>query len=113
MKTRPFVKLTKLEKLRAALPVLLAARRLVILDAEEPLQAIALAGNCKIECEFAREAMRFVLWEPYLQSWQEHPLTTRGVITKAFDRAIKYAKKGGEPKSAGGGRVAARSVVRP
>ena len=88
-----FVRLTKTQQLRAAVPVLERARRLCVLDGEEPLQAIAVAGNCGIECEYARQVMRHVLWVPDLISWQMHPLTTRGAITKAFDRALKYARK--------------------
>ena len=79
-------------QLRLALPVLLAARS-AILAGEEPLAAIADAGNGRIECEYARRALRIVLWHENLLVWQSCRSTSQSDRTRAIDKAIRLCKR--------------------
>lgn len=99
-----FRTLTQAEQFRLALPVLVAARHSV-LAGELPLEAIAAAGNARIECEYARRALRAALWEGNLLSWQTSAALRQSDKTRALDRAIRLcrrvdAKRGGWKVSA-------------
>ena len=77
----------------AALPVLIAARQLVVHEGEEPLQAIAVASNSGISGEYARRILRGVLYEANLLAWQSNPATLKSDKRRAFDRAIVAARR--------------------
>lgn len=87
-----FVKLTQVEKDLAALPVLLAARRAVVLDGAEPIAAIQEAGRAEVECHYARQLLERVLGLQ-LYGWQTSPKTLQSDRTRAFDRAIRLARR--------------------
>lgn len=88
-----FVSLSPAEKLQAALPVLLAARRAVMLDGAEPIDAIQEAGRARVACWFARQALASVVPSPTLQQWQADPSVLRSDRTRAFDRAIRLCRR--------------------
>ncbi len=82
-----------LEKLRDALPVLLAARKAVVFDGAEPIDAIQQAGMAGIECWWAREALLSVIPSATLQLWQADPAVKQSDRTRAFDRAIRLCRR--------------------
>ncbi len=96
--------LSQSEQLHRALPVLEAARRDVVAG-DDPLNAIAQAGRSGIECEYARRALRLVLFEWNLLSWQESKGLRKSDKTRAFDRAIRLCRRVKGRK--GGWRVSA------
>lgn len=105
----PFVKATAEEKLRRALPVLLAARKSVVLGGHrEVIGAIQEAGNSGIECHWARELLLEVVAAPNLIAWQTNLTTRQSDITRALDRAIRLARRGLGHR--GGWRVTPRSA---
>lgn len=103
-----FVKLSPDEKLRAALPVLLAARKAVVFDGAQPIDAIQQAGGARVECWFAREALLRVVPMPTLQQWQADPGVKQSDRTRAFDRAIRLARAAFGHR--GGWRVARKAA---
>lgn len=90
--TAPFVKVSVEEQLKAALPVLLGARRLVVLDGYQPVDAIQTAGRCGIASWWARMLLARVVPSPNLLAWQLDPLIRASDKTRAFDRAIRIAR---------------------
>ncbi len=80
------------EKLRAALPVLLAARRAVVLDGTEAIQALQDAGGPTLATWYAREVLLRVVPGVTLQLWQADPSVKQSDRTRAFDRAIRIAR---------------------
>ncbi len=91
--TAPFVELTPVEKHQAALPVLLAARRAVVLDGAQPIDAIQQAGAGGLACWFARQLLLGVVPAVTLQAWQSDPSVKASDKTRAFDRAIRLARR--------------------
>lgn len=89
----PFVKLSPVEKLRAALPILLAARRAVVLEGAQPIDAIQQAGLAGVECWFARTVLLGVVPAVTLQAWQLDPSVKASDRTRAFDRAIRLCRR--------------------
>lgn len=90
--TTTFAKVSYAEKLRAALPVLLAARRAVVFEGTLPIDAIQNAGEAGIASWFARELLLRVVPAPTIQLWQSDPLVKQSDRTRAFDRAIRLAR---------------------
>ena len=84
--------LDRSDQLRLALPVLMGARK-AILAGEDPLQAIAVAGDCGIACEYARRALRLVLYRQNLLEWQEDPAVKQSDRRRAMDAAIRLCKR--------------------
>lgn len=101
--TAPFVKPTTAEKFAAALPVLIAARRLVVLGQVFPLAAILDAAGGSLAAWWAREILLGVVPNVTLQAWQADPSVKRSDRTRAMDRAICVARRS-EPRR-GGWRV--------
>lgn len=87
----PFTRAAVEEQRRLALPVLLAARELVLAGAA-PVDAIAEAGNGTIAAEFARRALRGATFEVNLLTWQSRAGITASDKTRAFDRAIRLCR---------------------
>lgn len=85
-------KLSEAEQLRAALPVLVAARQQVVAGTP-PLEAIAEAGRAGIVAEYARRALRLVVCDQNLLAWQSHPATVQSARTRALDKAIRVARR--------------------
>lgn len=90
--TAQFKRLAQDEQHRAALPVLLAARKAVVLDGAQPIDAIQQAGNAGLACHWARQLLLDVVPTPTLQQWQLDPSVLRSDRTRAFDRAIRTAR---------------------
>lgn len=88
-----FRHLTEPEQHRAALPVLLAARRAVVLDGDEPIDAIQRAGEAGLACHFARQLLLSVVPSVTLQAWQLDPAVKQSDRTRALDRAIRVARR--------------------
>jgi len=103
-----FVKLSLQERHRAALPVLLEARRAVVIDGAQPIDAIQQAGMARIECWFAREILLRFVPKVTLQQWQFDPSVMLSDRTRAFDRAIRFARRAFGHK--GGWRVSAEAA---
>ena len=88
-----FVKLSADERLRAALPVLLSARRAVVFEEASPIDAIQQAGMASLACVWAREALLGFVSTPTLQQWQADPSVKQSDRTRAFDRAIRLCRR--------------------
>jgi hypothetical protein len=80
------------EQRARAKPVLLKARAL-FKDGASLVDSIIEAGGGRIECEYARRAIREVTGEPNLMAWSEHFRRTRHEVFKAFDRAVALCSK--------------------
>lgn len=80
------------DQCRRALPVLVEARQRVI-GGEEPLAAIADIGRAGIVCEYARRALRAVLFHENLLTWQASRATSRSDLRRAFDKAIRLCRR--------------------
>ncbi len=91
--TKPFVKATEVERLQAALPVLLAARRAVVFEAASAIDAIQQAGSAGLACWWARQALSSVVPAATLQQWQLDPNIRQSDRTRAFDRAIRLCRR--------------------
>lgn len=88
-----FVPATREEQHRAALPVLLLARRAVVLDGAQPIDAIQEAGKASLASWWARQLLTSVVPAVTLQQWQADPAVLRSDRTRAFDRAIRIARR--------------------
>ncbi len=84
--------LDRSDQLRLGLPVLILARE-DILKGVMPLEAIAEAGKAGIACEYARRALRLVLWRNDLLAWQNDISVRQSDKTRAIDRAIRLCKR--------------------
>lgn len=96
--TTPFIRLSPAEQHRAALPVLLAARHAVVFDGAAPIDAIQQAGAAGLACWWARQALSSVVPSTTLQQWQADPSVRQSDRTRAFDRAIRVARRAGGHK---------------
>lgn len=83
--------LTREQQLRAALPVLLAARKAVVLEGAEPIDAIQQAGEAGIASHYARSVLLEVVGGNLIE-WQSKAATRQSDHTRAFDRAIRLAR---------------------
>lgn len=86
-----FQKLAKSQQLQQALPILLAARRAVVLGGDA-IDAIQRAGNASLACHFARRLLLSVTSSVSLQAWQMDRAVKQSDRTRAFDRAIRLAR---------------------
>lgn len=90
-----YVRPEKAEQLRRALPVLLAARRSIVLGGHrEVINEIQVAGNSGIECHWARGILLEVVPAADLIAWQSNLSIRQSDITRALDRAISIARRG-------------------
>lgn len=92
------------EQRARAKPVLLKARALFKAGASL-IDSIIAAGGGRIECEYARRALREVTGEPNLMAWSEHFKRTRHDVFRALDRAVALCSKA---QHRGGWTVSAR-----
>jgi hypothetical protein len=105
------------EQARRAVPVLVAALRLIRLCGwcqrvmgDETGRwslpgAIAQAGMSGIECEYARRQLRAVLWTDNLPGWNDHPARRLSEVTDVLRRAIASARRVGGMNRRGGWAV--------
>ncbi len=91
--TSKYVPLTLAERHRAALSVLIAARRAVVFEGAEPIDAIQQAGSAGIACWWARQVLSSVVSSVTLQQWQLDPSVMQSDRTRAFDRAIRVCRR--------------------
>jgi hypothetical protein len=87
-----FTKLTEAQRRQASLPILIAARKAVVLDGALPIEAIQEAGQGGLVCHFARQVLLSVTPSATLQAWQLDPTVKQSDRTRAFDRAIRLAR---------------------
>jgi hypothetical protein len=113
-----WVRPSEAEQARRAVPVLEAARKLIIADGwcQGALRdergrwslygAIAEAGGGRIESEYARRQLRDVLALDNLPGWNDAPHRLRSEVTGALLRAIRHARRVGGVNRRGGWAVA-------
>jgi len=88
-----FVRASKAEQLRRALPVLLAARRSIIFgEHRDAIDAIQSAGKAGIECHWARQVLQSVVPSASLIAWQADLSIRQSDFTRALDRAIRLCR---------------------
>lgn len=105
-----FVKASREEQLRGALPVLIAARQSIIDNGDrDVVDSIQQAGGAGLACWWARQILQSVVPSVSLLAWQQDVTVRQSDITRCFDRAIRLCR---EPDARRGGwRV--RGVERP
>ncbi len=91
--TGRFASLSEEKQHQAALPVLLSARRAVVFDGADAIDAIQQAGHAGIECWWARQALLSVIPSSTLQLWQADPSVKQSDRTRALDRAIRLCRR--------------------
>lgn len=88
-----FVRATSEQQLRAALPILLAARRAVVVGGElDVINAIQTAGNAGLACHWARQVLQRVIPSVALLAWQTDLSVRQSDRTRALDRAIRVCR---------------------